>query len=134
MTNLVQEFKKEPKNQQYFLISALVAFIATLLPWVQVSIGVFGSISTNGWNGYGHLTAIGSLAILALWILNKSKVKLGLPIADKDLNKILAIAILAGPIILLFQSGFEFSFMGLGFYLAILAGATTTYFAFQTKK
>ena len=134
MTNLKNLFHREPKHQKGILVSSAVALIATFLPWMSISFGKFGGfggVSASGWNGFGWLTVLGASAILALWLLPKFGAKIELLLKTEEVQKISAVAILAGPVINLIRHGFGFSYLGIGFYLALAAGAGVVYFTFK---
>jgi hypothetical protein len=127
--HLKEELKKEPADQKYLVISALVAFLATLLPWYQ-----FLAYSANGWSQSGFLCVLGSIGLIALWALPKLKIELPAFAKDKNLvEKILVIVMLAGPVLTIVQSSFRFSYFGIGLYLALLASVAAAYLKFQKK-
>lgn len=126
MTDLQKAFRKESKNQQGILLSAAAAIIATFLPWAG-----FLGFSMNGWRGSGLLTVIGSVGLLALWLLPKLGVKLKLPVKNIQAQQILSVLVLAGPVTSLLQAGFSLAYLELGFYLALLSGAGAVFFTFK---
>lgn len=138
MENLKKAFFAETKKHRVILISALAAFIGTFLPWVSISLGSvyrsFKGVSINGWHSVGYLTVLGSLAIMALWILPKVGVKYTIRIDQSLLHKILAIVVLSGPVLWVVSSNFVFEFIGYGAYISFAAGAVATYAAFVMKK
>lgn len=128
LKHLQSELKKEEPGRKYVVISALIAFAATFLPWFQY----FGFSSANGWNRGGFLTVIGSLGLLALWTLPKLKIELPSFVKNPDLaEKLLTIAMLSGPVYVIINSNFHFSYFGIGLYIALLAGAGAVYFKFK---
>lgn len=128
--DIIAELKKEPKNKKHLVITGLVAFISTLLPWISVSF--FGqTVSSNAWSGMGYLTVIGSLALVLNWLLPVLGIKYELPFKECLFNKIAAIMILAGPLILLYQVRFEMSFIGFGLWIGLAAGVYSTLLAFK---
>ena len=131
MTDLQKAFQKEPKNQKGILLSAAVVFIGTFLPWMSMSLGPFGGVSVNGWHSFGLLSVLGSAALVLVWLLPKLGIKLNLPAKPGAIQKVLAVATLAGPVIALIQSDFSFSFLSIGFYLALAGGAGALFFSLQ---
>lgn len=131
MDDLKKSFDKEPKSRKIILLSALAGLVSSFLPWWSISIdspfGSFGGFSANGWHGFGYLTALSSIALLLMWVLPKVGVKFSLPAKEDVLYKGLSIALLAGPVVWILDSNFEFSVMGVGVYLALAAGAAATY-------
>ncbi|MFH1284860.1 MAG: hypothetical protein ABIH78_04745 [Candidatus Peregrinibacteria bacterium] len=134
MSDLKTSFEKEPKSKKIILVAAAAAFISTLLPWFSISFGSFGAASVNGWHSFGLFTALSSLVLVLLWLLPKVGVKFTMPAADDVLNKILSVIMLAGPVIFILQDSFNFSFFGVGIYIALAAGVIATYFSFAGKK
>lgn len=131
MTDLQKAFEKEPKTKRMILGAAGVAFVSTFFPWASFSLGSFGGVSVNGWHSYGLLTALGSLAMILLWLLPKVGVKFKLPVKEDALNKALPLVILAGSVLWLIDTNFEFGFAGIGLYVALAAGAVATLFTFK---
>jgi len=132
MTNLKKVFEKESQNQKGVLVCVAVAFLATFFPWFLVLLGPFGGIAMNGWHSFGLLTVLASATLIALWVLPKFGVKINLPIKKDILQKWLAVAVLVGPAFWLLQTGFNFSSIGFGLYLALAAGIGAVYFSFKT--
>ncbi len=135
MEDLKKKFEKEPVGKQRILIAGLIGVVASFLPWWSVSFGSFGSASMNGWHSYGLLTTIASLAIVLNWLLPKVGVKYKLPWKEEMMLKVLSVAMLAGPVIWVINVSFSFSMVGIGVYLALVAGGIAAYYAFaKTKK
>lgn len=135
MEDLKKKFDKEPVGKQRILIAGLLGVVASILPWWSVSFGSFGSASVNGWHSYGLITTIASLAIVLNWVLPKVGVKYKLPWKEEMMLKALSVAMLAGPVLMIIDVSFSFSFVGLGVYLALVAGGVAAYYAFaKTKK
>ncbi len=124
------KFKKEPVGRQRIIVAGLAGVVASFLPWWSISFGSFGSTSVNGWHGYGLLTTIASLAIVLNWLLPKVGVKYKLPWKEDMMLKVLAVAMLAGPVLWLIDASFSFSMVGFGVYLALLAGGVAAYYSF----
>lgn len=115
------DFKAKKTKDKHYLISALVALIGTFMPWFSGSMGYF-SVSVSGWNSWGYLAVIASISILALYILPFFKVKLPTIFKDKiQEQKILSGALIASPIIWIFQIDFKLSLLGIGFYVTTIA-------------
>jgi hypothetical protein len=133
MDDLKKSFEKEGKGRKIILVAALAGFISSFLPWWSISFGGLGGFSVNGWHSYGFLTALASIAMILLWVLPKVGVKFTLPVKDDVLYKVLSLVMAAGPVLVILDSGFEFSFMGMGVYLALVAGGFAVYFSFITK-
>lgn len=131
MVDLKNLYTQEPKSKKMLLGCGLVALVSTFLPWYSVSFGPLGGVSLNGWHSYGFFTIFGSILLLLLWGLPHFGVKFTLPLKEDLAYKILALAMLAGPILWLLESSFEFSIIGFGIYVAIASGAVGTYFAFK---
>jgi len=134
MADLKKAFDKEPKSKRAILISAVIAFAATFFPWTGVSFGTLGSASVNGWHSYGLLTALGSLALVLVWLLPKLGVKFKLPAKEKQIDQIISIIILVGPILWIISSNFAFEFIKVGLYIALGAGISAVYFSFKAKR
>ena len=131
MSNLLEEsFRKEAQPKKVILVSSLVVFISTFLPWLSISFGGFGSVSTNGWHRFGILTVLGSIAMVLLWLLPKFGIDLSLSGKQVLVEKIVALVMLAGPMAWLIDNSFEFAFMRAGFYLGLIASSVTVYFVF----
>ncbi|MBD3360601.1 hypothetical protein GF366_02240 [Candidatus Peregrinibacteria bacterium] len=134
MTDLKKSFEKEPKAKKIILVSAAAALVSTFLPWMSISFGTFASAAINGWHRFGILTVLASIALILLWLLPKVKVKFKLPAKEDMLIKVLSVVMLAGPVIFIMDSRFEFAFLGFGLYIALAAGVVATYFAFAKSK
>lgn len=132
--DLKAKFAKAPKRQRQVLIGAAVTFIATFLPWSSVSMGMLGGFNYNGWHGVGLLTVLAAVGLILLWLLPLLGVNWKLPVSDADLQKYLAMAMLAGPLLWLLQSSFGFAYLGLGFWLALIASGLTLAALFQKTK
>ena len=76
------------------------------------------------------LTTIASLAIVLNWLLPKVGVKYNLPWKEEILLKIFSVAMLAGPVLWIIDTSFSFSMIGLGVYLALVAGGVAVYYSF----
>jgi hypothetical protein len=57
------------KQKLYSLIAAGIAFVALLLPWINV----FGLSTWNGLRGWGMLSLIGVIAVVVLTFMEKNK-------------------------------------------------------------
>lgn len=138
MDDLKKSFEKEPKTRKIILVAALAGFVSTFFPWWSISIdspfGDFGGFSANGWHRFGYLTGLSSLGIILMWLLPKVGVKFTLPAKEEVLYKGLSIALLAGPVIWILDSSFDFSVMGVGVYIALAAGGISTYFTVVKKE
>jgi len=134
MEDLKKKFGKEPVGRQRILIAGVIGVVASFLPWWSVSFGSFGSASMNGWHSYGLLTTIASLAIVLNWLLPKVGVKYKLPWKEDLMLKVLSVAMLAGPVLWIINVSFSFSMVGLGAYLALVAGGVAAYYAFVKTK
>jgi len=138
MDDLKKTFEKEPLGKRVILISALAALVSSFLPWwSDPIISSLGAFSFNGWHSFGYLNALGSLAIILLWLLPKVGVKFTLPAKEAMLYKILIVVMSAGPVMVIIDSKFEFSFLGTGLYISLIACAVAVYFGLvkpQLKK
>ena len=138
--DLKKAFNKESSSKKAVLVAAVVALVSSFLPWISISfgssdlLGDLGSITNNGWVSWGYLTIIASFGVILLWVLPKVGVKFKLPVKEVDAYKILSAAILAGPVLWIIASNFDFGSMGIGFYLALLAGGGAVYVSFFAKK
>ncbi len=132
--DLKAKFAKAPRRQRQVLVGAAVTFIATFLPWSSVSMGMLGGFNYNGWHGVGLLTVLAAAGLILLWLLPLFGVNLKLSIPDADLQKYLAMAMVAGPLLWFLQSGFGFAYLGLGFWLALIASGLTLAALFQKTK
>ncbi|MDP2691388.1 MAG: hypothetical protein Q8O95_03240 [bacterium] len=140
-----KDLQKMQKTDKLLLLLALVTLVAVFLPWYSFGFGgVMKELapymagyqsSMNGLSSFGWLTFLGSLAYLLWKVLPVMKVKLPqMPTSDSNLHKILAVAMLAGPVIWMLQSGFAFGVFGFGFWIALVASAIFSYLTFTGKK
>jgi len=128
------KFAKTPKRQKQILLGAIIVFVSTFLPWSSVSMGMLGGFSYSGWHSFGMLSVLASAGLILLWLLPILKINFKLPIKNPELQKYLAIAMLAGPLLWLFQSGFHFRYLGIGFWIALVtSGITVAPFFKKTK-
>ena len=58
------------KNRLFILISAGVAILGSLLPWVSLNAGTFGTYSVHGFNGDGWFVIIAAIISIVLTCLN----------------------------------------------------------------
>lgn len=137
MTDLKNIFQKESKQKKIILLSSAIAFVGTFFPWTSVplkSIYVsMGSISANGWHGAGYLCVLASLAIIALWALPRTGIKIKLPASEQSIEKILILAMLAGPVVWIINMDFNFEYLGYGIYISLIAAAFATYTVFKKE-
>ena len=66
---IVMEQMNFHKQKLYSLIFAGVALIALFLPWVSISLGIFGGGSVNGFRSWGILSFFGVLGVAAACFL-----------------------------------------------------------------
>ncbi len=106
------------KQKLYALILAAVGIIACILPWWKVSLGPWGSVSTNGLNDLGWLSFIGFIGagVLPFVIGDKTKEYEG----QEKMYSLIAFA--AGGGIALIQFLRQTKFTSIGIFLAIAAG------------
>lgn len=131
ISTIQRDFKAQKKKEKHYLISALVAFIGTIFPWFAGGMGYF-SVSVSGWNSWGYLSVISSLAILAIYLLPFFKIKLPEIFKDKNQEqKILSITLIAGPIMWLINSHFKFSYLGFGFYITTITAGYILYLVYK---
>ncbi|MFA6992605.1 MAG: hypothetical protein WC269_05025 [Candidatus Gracilibacteria bacterium] len=130
MEDLKKTFDKEPKGKKIVLVSAAAALISTFLPWYSLGFGY----SYNAWHSYGFLTVVASIALVLIWLLPKVGVKFKLPVKEDLLEKVLAVVMLAGPVVWVIESNFMFELFGFGIYVALAAGVAAVYFTFVGKK
>ncbi|MBU1089881.1 hypothetical protein KKF38_03765 [Patescibacteria group bacterium] len=129
--DIKQAFEKEPLAKRRVLLAAAVVFVATFFPWYSVEMGFMGGFSYSAWSGCGMLTVFASFAILAIWILPLFKVKFKLPLPALQIQKILAVAMLAGPVLWIIQKGFHFAHIGLGLWIALIASIVAVRISFK---
>lgn len=135
MEDLKSKFQKEPVGKRRIIIAGLAGVVASFLPWWSISFGSFGGASVNGWHSYGLLTTLAALAIVLDWVLPKLGVKYKLPWKEESLLKVLSIVMIAGPVLWIIDVSFSFTTVGIGVYLALLAGLVAAYYAFaKTSK
>lgn len=140
MENLTNSFGKESSKQKIILVCAAIIFISTFLPWFSFSFGSIegfgnlGGFSSNGWHRFGILTGLSSLAMILNWLLPKLNIKIGLTVKEDLLQKILVGAMLGGVVLWVLDASFEFSVMGFGFYIALIAALVAAYSTFLQKR
>ncbi|MFA6458339.1 MAG: hypothetical protein WCV72_03045 [Patescibacteria group bacterium] len=132
--NLKDKFVKTSQIQKQILLGAVLAFASTFLPWSSVSIGMLGGYNYNGWHGYGRITVVASTALVLLWLLPRFGAELKLPIQTFELQKYLAMAMLAGPLLWLLQSNFSFDYLGFGFWTGLIVSGFTLAIFFKKNK
>lgn len=135
MSNEIDKAKTEWKNmntdKKFTIILAIIILVAMFLPWLSVSFGVYGSASVNGIKGVGYLTFLGSIAYLLWKILPMFGVKIpDLKMKDDVIEKIIAVAMVAGPILWLLELNFKFKHIGIGFYIALIVSVLFAYITF----
>lgn len=137
MEDLRKAFKKETKYKRKILILALIAFIGTFFPWASVNLRSIltkmGHYSANGWHGTGYLCVFASIILIALWVLPKAGIKFKLPAKEDSIEKILVVAMVAGPVLWIFNMNFKFQFIGYGTYVSLIASAVAVYTVFKRK-
>ena len=137
MEDLRKAFKKETKQKRIIIISSLVAFVGTFFPWTSVPfqsiLSRMGHYSANGWHSVEYLCVFASIILIALWVLPKAGMKFKLPAKEDFIEKILVIAMLAGPTLWIFNMDFEFQFIGYGTYISLIASAIAVYTVFKQK-
>ena len=129
--DIIQAFKKEPPAKRRLLLAAAAAFVATFFPWYRVEMGFLGGFSYSAWSGCGLLTVLASLAILALWTLPLFRVKFKLPLPALQIQKILALTMLVGPVLWIVRGGFHFAHIGLGLWIALIASIVAVRISFK---
>ena len=134
--DIKQAFEKEPFAKRRVLFTATVAFIATFFPWYSIEVGFLGGPSLEGfsysaWSGSGLLTVFASLAILVIWALPLFNVKFELPLPAIQIQKILTIAMLAGPVLWIARGGFHFAYIGLGLWIALIVSIVAVQASFE---
>ncbi len=132
--DIKNKFAKTPKRQKQILLGALAVFISTFLPWSSVSMGMLGGFSYSGWHSFGMLSVLASVGLILIWLLPILKIDFKLPIKNLELQKYLVIAMFAGPLLWLFQSGFHFKYLGIGFWIALIASGITVASFFKKIK
>ena len=129
--DIIQSFQKESCAKRRILLAAAVTFVATFFPWYSVEMGLLGGFSYSAWSGCGMFTVFASLAILVIWALPLFKVKFKLPLPAVQIQKILAIAMLAGPVLWIARGGFHFAYIGLGLWIALIASIVAVQASFK---
>jgi peptidoglycan/LPS O-acetylase OafA/YrhL len=112
-------FQTMSKQRKFILIAAAVGVISMFLPWVSISMGPFGGVSTNGFHGAGIFVFLCFAACGVLAFLGDQ---------TKNLDKTFwMICLIAGGlaalimIINFLQALDSLSYLSFGFYLAVLA-------------
>lgn len=113
------------KQKLYSLIIAGVALISLLLPWVSISLGIFGGGSVNGFRSWGILSLFGIIAVVAACFMNDK----ALPF--DDMTKKIALAgfgaVAAGALIFFLRitssDSFGMASSGAGLWICLVAGA-----------
>ncbi len=137
--DLKQQLLKETKRRKIILLSSVIFLIGSILPWYMIPYpyftgGMLKNVTQNGWHGIGFIGVLAAIFMMSMWIILQQKPSLKeLKNNNILLEKILASAMLASPIIYLQQIHFTFSITGIGLWLSMLAGGISVYFAFQNK-
>ncbi|MBI5414624.1 hypothetical protein HZA38_03850 [Candidatus Peregrinibacteria bacterium] len=135
---LKESWKKSTSDEKYLLILVFGILMFLFFPWESYSYGQYGSIvyfSRNGLRSYGNLTFLGSILYLAVKILPMAGIKIpDMGMEQKMMEKILAGAIFAGPVLWLLSSNFYFSIIGFGFWVDLVLSGFFSYLVFTEKK
>jgi hypothetical protein len=130
MEKLKKAWGSEKKEEKIYIGLALAVFIASFLPWSS-SHGYF-SYSISAWGGVGYIAILASVSILLLWGLPVFGVTLPKIFSNKEQEKkILSAAVLASPIIWIFQSFSYLRFLGIGLWVTLAIGAYMVYVSFK---
>jgi hypothetical protein len=114
---LREDFFKERFSKRIILGCAAATFLAMFLPWKF----------SNGWNDIGIITGLASFLLLLLWIIPRIDIeKIN---KHNYLEKGIILAMLIGVVVFMIRA--DFSYLGLGFYVALVATGTASYFAFH---
>lgn len=126
------DFQKKTTKEKNYLIATLAALIGTILPWFAMSAKGYFSVSVSGWNSWGYLSVIGSIAILALYIVPFLGIKIPEIFKNKaQEEKVLSGILVAGPILWLIETSFSFSSLGIGFYVTAIASGYLLYLVYK---
>ena len=99
------------------IIGVLLVIVASFLPWYEVDLGPFGSISRNGWQSPGALWSILSVTFAVLFM----GVLIARFVEDAEALKYAMVAIgVACVAVMLLKLSNESSFLAIGFYLAMV--------------
>jgi len=109
------------KQKLYSLIFAGVALIALFLPWVSISMGIFGGGSANGFRSWGILSFIGVLGVAAACFLGNKTLPFDDTFKKVALGSFGAIALGALIFFIRLSDGFGAS-AGFGLWITLVAG------------
>jgi hypothetical protein len=127
MTNIAGKEVSTPDLA--LLITGVVAFIASFLPWYRVS--HFGS--ANAWD-VGFAAWFGCLLLLAVGGLTAARIFSGFALPKVEVAGpaliLLAVSVL-GTVLILLRWLTETAFHSFGFWIALIAGIVQIFFLFQ---
>ncbi len=133
------EWNKISMDDKFPIILAAIILIFTFFPWASASwdygYGYKGGYSYNGLHRFGILTFLGSIAFLLWRLLPMFNIKIpDLKMPDKTIEKIIAGVVLAGPVIWMIDSSFEFKYFGIGLWVDLILSAGFAYLLLTGKK
>jgi uncharacterized protein YacL len=112
-------FQTMSKQRKFVLIASAVGFISIFLPWVSISMGPFGSMSTNGFHGAGILVFLCFAACGVLAFLGDQTKNL---VKTFWMITLIAGGLAAAIMLINFLRALDnLSYLSIGFYLALLA-------------
>jgi hypothetical protein len=123
--NIQEQFQKLGLGEKIILIAGPLLFIDSFLPWYDVDLGPFGSISRSAWQSPGAIWSMLAVFIGIVMAGLVGAVKLGNvklpelpdPVTWGRLHLGLGVAAVLFVLIKLFS---ESSFLGFGFYIGII--------------
>ena len=128
MDKLIEKFKALSIGEKIIIIAGLVLFIDGFLPWYDVDLGPFGSITRNGWESPGAIWSVLAIVIgLAMSgvVVLKGLTEVEIPdnIGGVSWPKILLGGGAAALLLVVIKFLNESSELGFGFYLGFIAAA-----------
>jgi len=110
------------KQKLYSLIFAGIALIALFLPWVSISLGIFGGGTVNGFRSWGILSFIGVLGVAAACFLGNNALPFDETFKKVALASFAAIAVGALIFFLRLSNATLGASSGFGLWLTLIAG------------
>lgn len=111
------------KQKLYCLIFAGVALIAIFLPWLSISLGIFGGGSVNGFRSWGMLSFFGVIGVAVASLMGDKALPFDDTFKKVALGSFGAIALGALIFFLRISSeGLGVGSAGFGLWIALIAG------------
>lgn len=123
-------FQTMSKQRKMILIAAAVGVISMFLPWVSISLGVFGGGSVNGMHGSGIFVFLCFVAAGAIAYLGDQTAGLN---QTNWMIALIAGGVAALIMLINFFDAVGSGFLSIGFYGALIASLAIVAFAFMFR-